>query len=65
MQLANETTSLPAVRQSERKYSVDDETDMTLLGFLTFFDPPLEDVGEVLQALRRDGVEVKILTGDN
>jgi P-type Mg2+ transporter len=56
---------LPAVRQSERKYTVDDETDMTLLGYLTFFDPPLEDVGEVLQALRRDGVEVKILTGDN
>jgi P-type Mg2+ transporter len=46
-------------------YAVDDEQNMTLLGFLTFFDPPLEDVGEVLQALRRDGVEVKIITGDN
>ncbi len=49
----------------QESYTVDDEQDMTLLGFLTFFDPPLEDVGEVLQALHRDGVEVKILTGDN
>jgi Mg2+-importing ATPase len=49
----------------QERYSVDDERDMTLLGFLTFFDPPLEDVDEVLQALHRDGVEVKILTGDN
>lgn len=46
-------------------YSVADEKDMTLLGFLTFSDPPLEDAAEVVEALRRDGVEVKILTGDN
>src|SRR5579883_826203 len=46
-------------------YRVADEHDLTLLGFLTFADPPLKDVGEVLQALYRDGVQVKILTGDN
>ena len=46
-------------------YSVADEKDMTLLGFLTFSDPPLEDAAGVIEALRRDGVEVKILTGDN
>jgi len=34
-------------------------------GFVTFFDPPMEGVPETLRALRRDGVEVKILTGDN
>jgi P-type Mg2+ transporter len=49
----------------QESYTVDDEQNMTLLGFLTFYDPPLEDVGEVLQALRCDGVEVKIITGDN
>nr|HET6905184.1 magnesium-translocating P-type ATPase [Ktedonobacteraceae bacterium] len=49
----------------QESYRVDDEQHMTLLGFLTFFDPPLEDVAEVLQTLRSDGVEVKILTGDN
>ena len=36
-----------------------------LAGFVTFFDPPMEGVAEALRALRRDGVVVKILTGDN
>jgi P-type Mg2+ transporter len=33
--------------------------------FLTFADPPKADVAQVLQALKSDGVQVKILTGDN
>ncbi len=49
----------------QESYTVEDERDMTLVGFLTFFDPPLEEVGEVLQALSHDDVEIKILTGDN
>lgn len=46
-------------------YQAADETDLVLAGFVTFFDPPLADVPDVLQALHRDGVKVKILTGDN
>jgi P-type Mg2+ transporter len=46
-------------------YTIADEKDMVFTGFLAFFDPPLEDADEMLDALRRDGVEVKILTGDN
>jgi P-type Mg2+ transporter len=46
-------------------YDTADETDMVFLGYLTFNDPPLEDADEMLDELRRDGVEVKILTGDN
>ena len=42
-----------------------DEHEMVLDGFLTFRDPPRPDVREALDALRRDGVQVKILTGDN
>jgi Mg2+-importing ATPase len=49
----------------QETYGVVDEKEMLFAGYLTFFDPPLEDAAEVLQALRRDGVEVKILTGDN
>jgi len=45
-------------------YSVSDEVHLTLVGFLTFADPPLPDAAEALAALRRDGVEVKIITGD-
>jgi P-type Mg2+ transporter len=50
---------------AQQAYHAADEHDLVLLGFLTFSDPPLADVAEVLQALSRDGVQVKILTGDN
>ena len=46
-------------------YRAADEAGLTLLGFLAFSDPPLPDTREVLATLRRDGVHVKILSGDN
>jgi Mg2+-importing ATPase len=46
-------------------YRAADESDMVLAGFLAFFDPPLEDAADALDDLRGDGVQVKILTGDN
>jgi len=46
-------------------YRKTDEQDLVLLGFLTFADPPKADVAQVLQALKNDGVQVKIVTGDN
>jgi Mg2+-importing ATPase len=46
-------------------YSVADERDLVLTGFLAFGDPPLPDACEALAALRRDGVQVKIITGDS
>ena len=49
----------------EAHYSVTDEQNMVLLGFLTFADPPKPDAAQMLQALKTDGVQVKILTGDN
>jgi P-type Mg2+ transporter len=49
----------------EAHYGVMDEQSMVLLGFLTFADPPKPDAAQVLQALKNDGVKVKILTGDN
>ena len=45
--------------------TVADERDLILAGFLTFADPPLEGAAQSIAALRRDGVQVKILTGDN
>jgi P-type Mg2+ transporter len=36
-----------------------------LAGFLAFTDPPLKTTRSALHALTRDGVQVKILTGDN
>ncbi len=49
----------------EPHYSVKDETELTLLGYLAFLDPPKETAPAALQELKGDHVTVKILTGDN
>lgn len=46
-------------------FSVEDERSLTLAGFLVFADPPMLDAAASVAALQRDGVQVKILTGDN
>ena len=46
-------------------YTATDETGLVLAGFLAFSDPPLATAKSTLDALRRDGIQVKILTGDN
>jgi len=43
----------------------DDERELVLAGFVAFADPVLPDAVEAVSDLRRDGVAVKILTGDN
>jgi P-type Mg2+ transporter len=45
--------------------SIDDESDLILLGNIAFLDPPKDSAAEALKALKRNGVDVKILTGDN
>jgi Mg2+-importing ATPase len=56
-----------AYRSVDRQasYGVHDERELTLAGFAAFLDPPREGVIETIAALRADGVEVKIVTGDN
>jgi Mg2+-importing ATPase len=46
-------------------YTTGDETKLTLAGFLSFSDPPLATAKSIVDALREDGIQVKILTGDN
>lgn len=46
-------------------YSVKDETDMVLLGFLAFLDPPKDTAVKAIEKLHELNVDVKILTGDN
>jgi Mg2+-importing ATPase len=46
-------------------YSLADERDLTLVGYIAFLDPPKESAGEAIAALARKGVSIKILTGDN
>jgi Mg2+-importing ATPase len=49
----------------EPHYEMQDEADMTLLGYLAFLDPPKETATEALKRLHALNVDVKILTGDN
>ena len=46
-------------------YSIKDERNLILAGFLSFADPPLPDAAQVLASLKQDGVEVKVISGDN
>ncbi|MDE2368438.1 MAG: magnesium-translocating P-type ATPase [Burkholderiales bacterium] len=46
-------------------YGVADERELTLMGYIAFLDPPKESTAPALQALKANGIEVKILTGDN
>ena len=46
-------------------YGAKDEIDLCFAGFLGFVDPPLADAAEMVQALGRDGVRFKVITGDN
>jgi P-type Mg2+ transporter len=46
-------------------YSVADECDLTLLGYIAFLDPPKDTARAAIAALAEKGVQVKILTGDN
>jgi len=43
----------------------EDEADMTFLGFLTLFDPPKAKIAETIAELKKLGVSLKIITGDN
>jgi Mg2+-importing ATPase len=42
-----------------------DESDLTLVGYIAFLDPPKESAGRAIAALAAHGVQVKVLTGDN
>lgn len=57
--------SYKKVKEEKPVYSINDETDMVFLGFVAFMDPPKETAKESLQLLTKNGVELKILTGDN
>lgn len=49
----------------EPHYSIHDESDLTLLGYMAFLDPPKDSAEEALKRLHTLHVNVKILTGDN
>ncbi|MGA2386144.1 MAG: magnesium-translocating P-type ATPase [Candidatus Bathyarchaeia archaeon] len=53
------------LREEKATYSVNDESNMVFLGFVAFLDPPKASAKESLRLLANEGIELKILTGDN
>jgi Mg2+-importing ATPase len=53
------------LRPEKETYGVVDESDLILVGYIAFLDPPKESTAPALRALKAYGVDVKILTGDN
>ena len=51
--------------KDQKVFSAADESELILLGYIAFFDPPKDSTAQALQALKNAGVAVKILTGDN
>ncbi|AYN03824.1 magnesium-translocating P-type ATPase [Flavobacterium sp. 140616W15] len=60
---------LVAIREFDGKhpltYSVDDELQLTLTGFIGFLDPAKPSAQPSIAALQELGVTVKVVTGDN
>ncbi len=45
--------------------AIRDEQDFVFAGYAAFLDPPKASAGAAIAALKRSGIGVKILTGDN
>lgn len=51
--------------ENKREYKVEDEKNMTLIGFIGFLDPPKESAKVAIERLNKAGIRVVVLTGDN
>jgi Mg2+-importing ATPase len=59
---------LVAIKEFDNRaltYSIEDEKDMVLTGFIGFLDPAKPSAKTSIEALQKLGVTVKVLTGDN
>ncbi|QEM08519.1 magnesium-translocating P-type ATPase [Mucilaginibacter rubeus] len=59
---------LIAIKETDKRpltYSVADESNLILTGFIGFLDPAKPSTKPAIESLHELGVEVKVLTGDN
>jgi Mg2+-importing ATPase len=59
---------LVAIKEYDERpltYSVSDETNMVLTGFIGFLDPAKPSAKPAIEGLQKLGVSIKVLTGDN
>jgi Mg2+-importing ATPase len=50
---------------SEERIDVGTESDMVMMGYLSFLDPPKQTAKSAIEALKNLNVRVKVLTGDS
>ena len=53
------------ISDDRSQFQVGDENDLMLSGFIAFLDPAKENAKHSLDLLEAQGIEVKIITGDN
>ena len=53
------------ILEEDKEFSVQDETQMSLVGFVGFLDPPKESAKLAVEKLNNAGIRVIVLTGDN
>ncbi|MFA5090100.1 MAG: magnesium-translocating P-type ATPase [Candidatus Omnitrophota bacterium] len=53
------------IGEKKEAYSKDDEKDLILKGYVAFLDPPKPSARRAIIALKRLGIDFKVLTGDN
>lgn len=51
--------------KDEFTFSEKDEKDMTIIGFVSFLDPPKESAKDAINLLKQHNVITKVITGDN
>ena len=66
----NEGLRVLAVAQKNNIHGVEtfgvaDESDMVLIGFVGFLDPPKSSAKQAIDALKKNGVDTVVLTGDS
>ncbi|HNY16751.1 MAG TPA: magnesium-translocating P-type ATPase, partial [Treponemataceae bacterium] len=49
----------------KKNFTVEDESQLILLGYIAFMDPPKDSATEAIKLFNEAGVSVKVLTGDN
>ncbi|MCX7856543.1 MAG: magnesium-translocating P-type ATPase [Deltaproteobacteria bacterium] len=51
--------------REKKTFTVEDEKELILLGYIAFYDPPKDSAIQAIRLLKEKGVRIKVLTGDN
>lgn len=51
--------------EKSHSFGIEDESEMVMIGYLAFLDPPKPSASIAIKALNEHGVQVKVLSGDN